>query len=208
MLRLLFICFSLLVVPSFSLKVSSGPQIDPVIVLLPWSPPELSEQRVVFTLRAFGGCFEWTSQRPDLIEVTSLPGPNECSTEAVVSQRAALPIQDKAWVFARDRETQTELRCEVHVAPLSSIVIDTPTRSIGVEAVETLSLRGFDKLGNVFSSLERLWFKWSSSDTGNSSSCWCIILFSFRRFIFRVSRLRCISIVSVSSPRSTPGRST
>lgn len=120
-------------------------------------------------LRAFGGCFEWTSQRPDLIEVNSVGGEaTKCSTEAIVSQRALHPVEDKSWIFARDRHTQIELRCEIHVAPISTIVIDTPTRSISVDTVETLSLRGFDHHGNVFSSLERLWFKWTSSNAGNA----------------------------------------
>lgn len=119
-------------------------------------------------LRAFGGCFDWKSQRPDFVEVAPVSN-GSCSTEAILSvHRSAHPIHDKTWILAHD-QNKAELRCEVHVAPIASLTIDAPTKSIGVGAVETLSLRGFDQYGNVFSSLEHLWFKWISSNTGRGN---------------------------------------
>lgn len=54
---------------------------------------------------------------------------------------------------------------QVHVAPISKIVIDTSTRAITVDSVETVNVRAFDGDGNVFSSIEGLWFKWELADS-------------------------------------------
>jgi hypothetical protein len=147
-------------------------QIDPVLVLLPWTPQDIPTQQVSFTLRAYGGCFEWSSQRPDLVSVNQGVSKQQgCSTSAVITPSAKSFQGGRAWVIARDKETGAELRCEVHVAAIANITIDSSARSIGVDTVETLTIRAVDDHGNVFSSLEGLWFTWQSSRLG-----WIIFL--------------------------------
>lgn len=153
----------------FLVEASRNPsqQIDPVLALLPWTPRDVPGQRVTFSLHAYGGCYIWSSQRPDLVEVTGVPKGNKaCAEDAVVVPTSATPYGGRVWVFARDQESDVELRCEVHVAPIARISIDTPARSIGVDTVETVTIRATDGHGNVFSSLEGLWFLWESSDLG------------------------------------------
>lgn len=115
-------------------------QIDPVVVLLPWTDPGLASHAVNFTLKGYGGCYKWLSQRTDLLELlppslvdraqvaesyetttspVSANGPyydsqRNCGHFAVVRiSSAALRRHDKDYVFAHDLDTADELRCEV-----------------------------------------------------------------------------------------------
>lgn len=58
-------------------------------------------------------------------------------------------------------ETRDILKCESRVTNVHSIAIMTKLRTIDVGDLEELHIIGYDKEGNVFSSLQGLRFSWS-----------------------------------------------
>ncbi|CAE7203349.1 Nup210l [Symbiodinium natans] len=72
---------------------------------------------------------------------------------------------EKILVLAQDiHETGIELRCEVYIANIHRIEVETSVRRINVDDVETLGVKAYDRQGNVFSSLEGLAFRWHIGD--------------------------------------------
>ena len=67
------------------------------------------------------------------------------------------------------KETGDILRCESRVAKVHRIEIMTKLRTIDVGDVEILEVLGYDKEGNVFSTLEGMRFEWSiqANETSN-----------------------------------------
>ncbi|CAE7558018.1 GB210 [Symbiodinium sp. CCMP2592] len=64
---------------------------------------------------------------------------------------------EKVLVLAQDiHSSGVELRCEVYIANIHRIEVETSVRRINVDDVETLGVKAYDKQGNVFSSLEGL----------------------------------------------------
>lgn len=176
-------------------KATNEPrQINPVSALLPWTNPDLNGHRVNLTLQAFGGCYRWRVQRPNLIKIRDLRDeevedfnrladtplqrrqhaeliprevvggkPQECHSAVMVGQflsDGVLETRERSWVFAEDLLTGNGVKCEVYVAPIQRIEIETTARSVAVGGVEALRIRAFDAEDNVFSSLEGLRFEW------------------------------------------------
>ncbi|CAE7863698.1 GB210 [Symbiodinium microadriaticum] len=72
---------------------------------------------------------------------------------------------EKVLVLAQDiHSSGVELRCEVYIANIHRIEVETSVRRINVDDVETLGVKAYDKQGNVFSSLEGLQFRWRIGD--------------------------------------------
>lgn len=72
---------------------------------------------------------------------------------------------EKVLVLAQDiQQPGVELRCEVYIANIDRIEVETSVRRINVDDVETLGVKAYDKQGNVFSSLEGLEFRWRLGD--------------------------------------------
>lgn len=173
------------------LVLVTGRQINPVSVLLPYTVGEYN--RVNVTLQAYGGCYRWRVQRPNVVKIRNAIGfeleegidklatdiymdsgeevgnASECHNMVVVSQwydkslkKKAIETREKSWVFAEDilKDGDGGVKCEVYVARIERIVIETTAKSLAVGGVETLTIRAFDNEGNVFTSLEGLRFQW------------------------------------------------
>eukprot|EP00928_Gymnodinium_smaydae_P024333 TRINITY_DN19717_c0_g2_i1.p1 TRINITY_DN19717_c0_g2~~TRINITY_DN19717_c0_g2_i1.p1 ORF type:complete len:2341 (+),score=306.18 TRINITY_DN19717_c0_g2_i1:64-7086(+) len=163
----------------------------PVTALLPPRSPDGATARL--RAEAHGGCFSWTSKRPDVVRVdfaetqecasnaagndgvsqkrgscAPFGGDASCQTVAILeSVSDTVGTSEKVLVTARDAsKSGTEVFCEVHVAPIARLEVETRARHVGVGDVETLTAKAFDAQGNVFSSLEGLEFEWRVSDQG------------------------------------------
>lgn len=124
-------------------EAAGEPKISAVTALLP------SGARL--RLEATGGCFRWSSQRPDLVAVEPAPEAAACrdacrplaeGCEAAVELQAVGSVAqvERTLVAARDA-AGPELRCEVYVAPIERIEVETSVRRIYVDDVETLAVK-------------------------------------------------------------------
>ncbi|EGC32478.1 hypothetical protein DICPUDRAFT_155557 [Dictyostelium purpureum] len=158
--------------------------ISPVSLLLPYST---SKYRKPYKLEANKGCFEWINTNPDLVEITPLyeqkdcapPTPNtigapdlswdinqsnqkKCSKAVLVLVRTSTSTErNSAFIYAEEQATGKKLQCEVFVDKISSIVIETTTKTMYKDDLEELNVRAYDSVGNVFSSIIGLEFEWS-----------------------------------------------
>ncbi|EDQ87718.1 uncharacterized protein MONBRDRAFT_33280 [Monosiga brevicollis MX1] len=148
-------------------------------LLLPLSEAALP---IRYNLTASNGCYAWSSMRPDLIQVTGEEG--ECARQAEVLvvashlQRNGVSVP----VVAANQKSGQVLRCEVELAPVHRTELITVDRTIYLEEPpESLSLRGYDSEGNMFSSLSGLAFEWRIMDencTQESSAVLTTIAYS------------------------------
>ncbi|KAM9969774.1 hypothetical protein ACTFIR_001611 [Dictyostelium discoideum] len=101
---------------------------------------------------------------PDLsLWDNSLNQPNKkCSKAVLVSVRSGtVSERNSAFIYAEEQVTGKKLQCEVFVDRISSIVIETTTKTMYKDDLEELHVRAYDSVGNVFSSIIGLEFEWS-----------------------------------------------
>eukprot|EP00918_Siedleckia_nematoides_P063236 GHVU01137728.1.p1 GENE.GHVU01137728.1~~GHVU01137728.1.p1 ORF type:complete len:484 (-),score=73.78 GHVU01137728.1:572-2023(-) len=146
--------------------------IEPGLGLLPWTDPANPSHRPQLQLEAYGGCYRWETQRSDIVSLEEgqekrKEGQASCTNTVIA--RAALARQptgrERSYIMARDTASNFELRSEVSVAMIKKIVIETLAERVDVGGVEVLAVRAYDENGNVFSTLESLWFQWGVSDS-------------------------------------------
>lgn len=163
--RLVFLVIMRILIPVLTGVVFGGslkaPKISHATVLLP------SDSRAVFTLSATNGCFDFTTDRPDMISLVP-SGDNSCMTKAVVSMHAAFTDDHgKAWLLAHETTSHIELRAEIHISAVMRLELLTRARRLAVGEVEALQVQGYDRFGNTFSSLEGIPFTWSLAGDEN-----------------------------------------
>ncbi|GAM18714.1 hypothetical protein SAMD00019534_018890 [Acytostelium subglobosum LB1] len=163
--------------------------IKEVSILLPYTS---SKSRLFYRLGASNGCFEWSTNNQDLIDLEPLYDTiqpcnnndgqaslnsaiiatpwgngegeaNRCSTAVKVSVRSGFAGRDSTLIYAEDRTTNRRLRCEVFVDRIASISIETTTRIMYKDASEILEVEAFDSQGNRFSTVLGIEFEWSVS---------------------------------------------
>ncbi|EFA83956.1 nucleoporin 210 [Heterostelium album PN500] len=161
--------------------------IKEVSLLLPYTS---SRSRLFYKLGAINGCFEWSTNNQELIELEPLyesascdtgaggnsggstaligtpwgePESKKCSTSVKVSVRSGFGSRDSTLIFAEDRASGRRLRCEVFVDKIASISIETTTRTMFKDASEILEVLAFDAEGNRFSTVMGVEFEWSVS---------------------------------------------
>ncbi|KAF2071451.1 hypothetical protein CYY_007225 [Polysphondylium violaceum] len=85
-----------------------------------------------------------------------------CSKSVLVHVRSgSLAERNSAFIYAEEQSTGKRLQCEVFVDRISSIVIETTTKTMYKDDLEELFVRAYDSVGNVFSSIIGLEFEWS-----------------------------------------------
>ncbi|XP_047146809.1 nuclear pore membrane glycoprotein 210 isoform X1 [Hydra vulgaris] len=139
-------------------------------VLLPFATKE--SKPTTFVLKAYKGCFRWTSTKPNIASVlsindkinTSTPEDedNLCSQSALVTVELKTPNEDSTVILAEENGTGLTLRCNVFVDTIHKIEIATTTRELLLgESPEVFEVYAYDKEGNLFSSLGSQKFEWS-----------------------------------------------
>ena len=83
-----------------------------------------------------------------------------CVQQVTLRSVARRTMNLVVWITAVDQQSKEMLSAEARVARIESISIFTLIRTIDVEDIEALYIKGFDVQGNTFSSLEGLRFEW------------------------------------------------
>ncbi|CAG0915814.1 unnamed protein product [Notodromas monacha] len=107
-----------------------------------------------------GGCYKWTSSRPDLIEVRSEQ--TGCSTKAFVVGVSKKASPATVTIEAKDPETGLTLLCQAVVLDIASIHVKTVARELYLDDNPVaFEITALDHQGNQFSSINALSFEWS-----------------------------------------------
>lgn len=135
-------------------------------LLMPYS----KEVQMEHPIRAFNGCYKWSSKVPKTLEVTSLPGEEgmKCQNSAMVQVGPRNDFDGIVWLTAQDVETDELLKCEARVRKIHRLEILTKFKTLDVGDFEQVELIGYDSEGNSFTTLEGLKFEWSVSGIGRA----------------------------------------
>ncbi|XP_071451891.1 nuclear pore membrane glycoprotein 210 [Hetaerina americana] len=165
MARIFLKCLYVLIAISWT--ITEGSKLNVPRVLLPL----FTQLSTNFTLEVTeGGCYKWTTSRPDVVSLSPLDVDQRlgCSSVAVVRSASAqdggtaLTGRATAIVLAEEVHSGLVLRCDVIVDVIHSLSIVTTTRELFVEeAPEAFEVRAYDDQGNEFSTLEGVAFEWS-----------------------------------------------
>ncbi|CAK9273031.1 unnamed protein product [Sphagnum jensenii] len=143
----------------------SGVQLGPHISSLNLLLPPLTSRPVRYHLRGYNGCFTWSWDHHDILNVEAEfnSTDTECSTGAVLMSIAPYAGRRTTSVHATDTVTGQILRCEVFVDKISRIQIFHHSLKLDLDGLATLRILAFDAEDNVFSSLAGLQFRWQLS---------------------------------------------
>lgn len=155
----------------------------------------LVDEGANFIVYSEGGCFTWTSTRPEVIGVTPTSSADQCGSSVETFQAAsssneagctsaaivtlaprwggtATLAKTQAIVTAEDAQSAGHiLRCDINVDRIHSLQIVTKTHELFLEeAPEEFSVRAYDDQGNEFSTLEGIVFKWTVESSSSSGS--------------------------------------
>ncbi|XP_031623845.1 nuclear pore membrane glycoprotein 210 isoform X2 [Contarinia nasturtii] len=130
--------------------------------------PIFDKLSINFTLEVIeGGCFKWSSSRPDLITITPIyddADSIECSSKAVLTTVFREKRRSTAFVLAKDLATGEILRSDVILDVIDKLDVLTTTRELYLEeAPETFKIWAQDSQGNAFTTLEGVEFNWKIS---------------------------------------------
>ncbi|EGD73783.1 hypothetical protein PTSG_05477 [Salpingoeca rosetta] len=118
---------------------------------------------VQHNISATGGCFVWSTTRPHVISVTT-PS-QKCSTWATVEVIARPGPRMSADIIAREVSSDQKLFCEVTVAQLHDVLLETTdhTMYLGDPPLK-ITVSAQDSEENTFSALSSLPFTWKILD--------------------------------------------
>ena len=112
------------------------------------------------TLTAQPGCFEWSSERSDIAEIAGEPVCDGSSSTVTIRTKAPLPggascafVTARAVDAANAEAAAADLFCEINVATVASVRIETTVRSMVAHELQWLQLTASDADGNAFSPL-------------------------------------------------------
>lgn len=119
-------------------------------------------------LTAYHDCYLWSSSQPAALSVNSAPNSACDQQDAYVSVLTRIQVEQLIWITAvpqgisslNSDTSKKELRVEATIREIYKIEILTKQRTIDLETQEELHVRGFDKDGNTFSTLEGVRFLW------------------------------------------------
>lgn len=126
-----------------------------------------------------GGCYKWSSTRPDVASVAPIleEGSTEtgCSSRAVVNAVSRTPQRLSAIIFATEVGSGNMLRTDVNVDKIKSIEIVTTTREIVLDGVpEIFKVSAKNEQDDTFTCLDGIEFEWKAeaitSDVGDTNN--------------------------------------
>jgi hypothetical protein len=138
-----------------TLALTSPPRLSHSVILLPNDP------HASIRLSGTGGCFEFTTDRPDILELHAEE--TGCVKAVTLSVREGSPIPTEeagGTIMAREITSGASLLTEVNIENIHRLSIVTFKRRLSVGDVDELKVQGFDVFGNTFHSLEGLDFHW------------------------------------------------
>jgi len=115
------------------------------------------------------GCFYWKSTRPDIVSVEPLE--KGCSSKALITARSLHSAEQSAIIMATSSDGKETLTCDVRVDIVDRIEVHTTTGLLFIEEPPArITVNGFNKRGNEFSTLGSIPFEWSVKSSGSSHS--------------------------------------
>ncbi|XP_019732771.1 nuclear pore membrane glycoprotein 210-like [Hippocampus comes] len=105
------------------------------IIMLKLLLPLAGETRIDLTLEATGGCYRWTSIRPEVASVQPIDEETGqgCSRKAVLQALSTQPSRLTSIILAEDVGTGQKLHCDVSVDVISSISVFSTKRKIHLD---------------------------------------------------------------------------
>lgn len=114
-----------------------------------------------------GGCYQWSSSRPDVAVIHPIYPPESpdilrsCSKSAKVTVTSHSPRRLSSIVMAREVDTGLSNRVDIEVDVIKSIEIITRTKEIALDDVpEIIEVRAMNAEKDTFSSLGGIEFEW------------------------------------------------
>ncbi|KAG1690966.1 Nuclear pore membrane glycoprotein 210 [Nymphon striatum] len=121
-----------------------------------------------------GGCYRWTSSRPEVAIVTPVLGEdseNECSTRAIVTAVSTTPSRQSTIILATDEGSDTVLKCDVIIDTIHTLEVVTTTRELFLDdAPEAFEVHAKNDQEDTFTSIEGLAFDWQLESKGSSTN--------------------------------------
>ena len=136
--------------------------ISDVYVNLPATCQECT--KVQYEITAFSGCYNWTTNNPEIIAVNQILDKNiksaTCYSSARLTPAVSRPMESVVLIKATDTITKDGLISQAKVSRISQIKILTNFKAIEVGDVQKLYIQAFDESNNVMSTVEGLRFEW------------------------------------------------
>lgn len=112
-----------------------------------------------------GGCYKWTSKRPEVATVTAIVSEENaalgCSSQAIVTTVSRSSQRQSTIVMATEVGSGVTLRCDVDVDAIKSIEIITTTREITLDSIpEVFSVHAKNDHNDTFTCLGGIEFEW------------------------------------------------
>jgi len=124
-----------------------------------------------------GGCFYWKSMRPDIGSVE--PIGKECSSKALITARSLHSAEQSAIIMATSSDGKETLTCDARVDSVDRIEVHTTTGLLFIEEPPArITVNGFNRRGNEFSTLGSIPFEWSVKSEEPSSHSLRTVRFS------------------------------
>lgn len=143
-----------------SCHVVSSAKINAARLLLPF----VLDKATNYTLEVEdGGCWSWTSTKPDVAEVFPLPSEDaDCSSKALVTVVTKFEHPQQTIVLATEVRTGITLETRVYVDKIETIEIVTQTHELildGPPVIFTVTAK--NNQNDTFSCVEGIQFEWS-----------------------------------------------
>ncbi|MCQ2816687.1 MAG: hypothetical protein MJ252_05400 [archaeon] len=135
-------------------------KISSVNLLLPICKKECN--KVYGSISAEGGCYTWTADRPDLIEMKEARKKSDvqgCHSKVFITPMTKSTM-DYTLVTARELKSHASFGCKVGFAEPKTISIEKSFDRLNVGEDFELHVQAHDDRGNLFSSLEGWKFMW------------------------------------------------
>ena len=188
MLRLSFLLFSFSVFTLLLCRdsIDNLKKINEMNLLFPHIYENMESRQIEYKLIAYNGCYEWLSSNQNFFNIQGIPDETnpKCQSSAIISLIKSKPITQAIWILAKDKgnvffkfmmkslmvlkywfflETGDVLKVEAKIAEIAKIEIITKSRILDVGDMQALEVVGYDKDGNMFSTLEGVKIEWAVS---------------------------------------------
>lgn len=132
-----------------------------------------------------GGCYQWSSSRPDVAVITSLYDPDRqedrlrsCSRAARVTVTSHSPKRLSSIVVAKEVDTGLSNRVDIEVDVIKEIEIVTRTKEIALDDVpEIIGVRAMNAENDTFSSIGGIEFEWVLEPVSVANQAWSNLRF-------------------------------
>ncbi|CAM1328454.1 NUP210 (predicted), partial [Pycnogonum litorale] len=121
-----------------------------------------------------GGCYRWSSSRPEVATITPISDGDldiECAKKAVVSAVSTSASRQSTIILASDEASDTVLKCDVIVDAIHSVEIVTTTRELFLDdAPEAFEVIAKNDQEDTFTNIDGIAFDWKLESKRSTTS--------------------------------------